>query len=37
MAKMDISLLEKLEIIKFEGSRKTGAYVLTTKGKEVMK
>ena len=36
-AKRDISLLKKLEIIKFEGSRKTGAYVLTTKGKEVMK
>ena len=32
-AKRDISLLKKLEIIKFEGSRKTGAYVLTTKGK----
>jgi len=36
-AKRDISLLKKLEIIKFEGSRKTGAYVLTAKGKEVMK
>ena len=36
-AKRDISLLKKLGIIKFEGSRKTGAYVLTAKGKEVMK
>lgn len=36
-ARRDISLLKKLGIIKFEGSKKTGAYVLTAKGKNIIK
>ncbi len=34
-AKRDISLLKKLGLIKFEGARKTGRYVLTEKGKKM--
>lgn len=35
-AKRDISLLKKLGIIKFEGSRKIGRYVLKEKGKAII-
>lgn len=36
-AKRDISLLKNLKIIQLEGSSKTGAYILTNKGKEIIK
>jgi Predicted transcriptional regulator containing an HTH domain and an uncharacterized domain shared with the mammalian protein Schlafen len=36
-AERDISILKKLGIIKFEGSRKTGKYVLTERGKALIK
>jgi ATP-dependent DNA helicase RecG len=35
-AKRDISLLKKMGIIEFEGSRKIGRYVLTEKGKAII-
>jgi len=35
-AKRDISLLKKLDLIKFEGARKTGRYILTEKGKKMI-
>ncbi len=35
-AKRDMSLLKKLGLIKFTGSLKTGRYVLTDKGKEII-
>jgi len=34
-AERDIAFLEKIGIIKFEGSKKTGRYVLTEKGKKL--
>lgn len=34
-AERDITLLKKIGIIKFEGSKKTGRYVLTDKGKKL--
>jgi ATP-dependent DNA helicase RecG len=36
-AKRDLSILKNLGIVIFEGSKKTGAYVLTTKGKNLIK
>jgi ATP-dependent DNA helicase RecG len=34
-AERDIVLLKKMELIKFEGSKKSGRYVLTEKGKKI--
>ena len=36
-AQRDIQILKNLEVVVFEGSKKTGAYVLTTKGKNLVK
>ena len=36
-AQRDIFLLKNLELVTFEGSKKTGAYVLTIKGKNLIK
>jgi len=35
-AKRDISILKKMGVIEFEGSRKIGRYVLTEKGKAII-
>jgi len=35
-AERDISHLKRFDLIKFEGARKTGRYVLTDKGKQLM-
>ena len=35
-AERDIVLLKKMELIKFEGSKKSGGYILTKKGKRIM-
>jgi len=35
-AKRDASLLKKIGFIKFKGARKTGRYILTDKGKEII-
>ena len=34
-AERDIAFLKKIGIIKFEGSKKTGRYILTEKGKKL--
>ena len=35
IAERDITLLKKLNLVKFEGARKTGKHILTEKGKEM--